>query len=245
MELGKLHEGLLIRRYKRFLADIETDGGVITAHCPNTGAMTGCAERGSRVWFSLSDNPRRKYAATWELVDTGSGFASVNTLRANALVKEAIEAGRITALDCDVPLRAEAPIPGGGGRFDFQLQTQPATFVEVKSVTLRQSRGVGMFPDAVSSRGQKHLRALMARAEAGDRAVLLFCAQHTGVGMVTPAASIDPHYANLLDEALSAGVEVLAYGCELIWREHMPVEFVIGKSLPFDSQRGELSGSVV
>ena len=208
VELPELHEGVLVRRYKRFLADIETANGLITAHCPNTGAMTGCAEPGWPVWYSISENPKRKYAATWELVDTGRGICSVNTGRANHLVREAVEKGVIAGLK-GTEIRAEAKIPDGSGRFDLLVDD---TFVEVKSVTLLRSEGQGAFPDAVSSRALKHVRALVDVIALGYRGVLVFCAQHTGVQSVTPANDIDPAYAQGLKEAVAKGVEVLALG---------------------------------
>lgn len=214
MQLPQLHTGTLIKRYKRFLADIESEQGVFTAHCPNTGAMTGCAEPGWQVWYSLSDNPKRKYPATWELVDTAQGVCGVNTSFANKLVGEAIRRGRIAGLGPVESLQSEVPIPSGNGRFDFALGGElHRTFVEVKSVTLHVGDGQGLFPDAVSTRAVKHVRELQACVAAGHRAVLIFCAQHCGIKRVSPASEIDPSYAAALGEAIDAGVEVRAYGC--------------------------------
>lgn len=216
MKLPVLYSGVLVRRYKRFLADIDTaQGESITAHCPNTGAMTGCAEPGSTVYFSLSDNPKRKYPHTLELVETSLGMVSVNTGRANSLVGEALEAQKIAALAGYSDIKAEAKIPDGGGRFDFLLRgpEKPDVFVEVKSVSLSQGNGLGAFPDAVSERALKHVNALKRMVETGHRGVLLFCAQHCGIERVTPARSIDPAYARGLEVAIDAGVEVYALGC--------------------------------
>ena len=228
MDLPELHEGVLRRRYKRFLADIETKAGALTAHCPNTGAMTGCAEPGWSVWYSLSDNPKRKYAATWEIVDTEQGHCSVNTGRANHLVKEAIEDGVIQELSGQT-IRTEAPIPDGSGRFDLLVDD---AYVEVKSVTLRREDGVGEFPDAVSARALKHVRALEAVVAEGYRGVLIFCAQHTGINAVRPALSIDPAYAQGLTDAIGNGVEVYAYGITLDL-EARPARIRIDRALPF------------
>lgn len=208
MDLPPLHQGVLLRRYKRFLADIETPDGVITAHCPNTGAMTGCAEPGRPVWYSLSDNPKRKYRATWEMVDTGQGICSVNTGRANHLVREGIETGVIGELT-SAEIRAEAKIPDGSGRFDFLVGD---AYVEVKSVTLLTTQRVGAFPDAVSTRALKHVRALQDVQSQGYRGVLIFCAQHTGIDAVRPAHEVDTAYAEGVREAIDSGVEVYAYG---------------------------------
>lgn len=206
----------MLKRYKRFLADIETPEGVLTAHCPNTGAMTGCAEPGSRVWYSLSDNPRRKYAATWEIVETAAGKCSVNTGRANGLVAAALARGVLDPLAGYARCKPEAAIPQGGGRFDFLLDDHPQfapAYVEVKSVTLSLGEGLGAFPDAVSTRALKHVLALRDRVADGQRGVLIFCAQHCGIERVRTAEHIDPGYAEGLAEAAASGVEVLAYGC--------------------------------
>ena len=215
MQLPTLYQGQLLKRYKRFLADIHTDNGDFTAHCPNTGAMTGCAEPGRDVWFSLSDNPKRKYAATWELVDTGSGICSVNTGRANKLVAEAITTGVIDNVGDVASLKPEIAIPQGNGRFDFGLQDAAGqVYIEVKSVTLVTGDGHGAFPDAVSSRAKKHVDALRVCVAQGHRGVLIFCAQHTGIDQVSPAFEIDPAYACALKTAQAAGVEIRAYGCQ-------------------------------
>ncbi len=215
MKLPQLLSGRLIRRYKRFLADVElANGEALTVHCPNTGAMTGCAEPGSRVWLSESHNERRKYRHTWEIVETPAGMVSVNTGRANALVGEAIETGVLQEFSGALTVRAEAKIPEGNGRFDFLVRsTGGCAWVEVKSTTLWMAEGMGAFPDAVSARALKHLDALITRVRAGDRGVLIFCAQHCGIEAVRAAAEIDPAYAQRLREAADLGVEIAAYGC--------------------------------
>ena len=215
MKLPALQDGVLLRRYKRFLADVEMpDGSVVTVHCPNTGAMTGCAEPGSRVWLSISDNLKRKYPHTLEIVQTGQGYVSVNTGRANHLVAEALQQGRVAGLPAPLSVKAEAKIPEGDGRFDFLVGDEGGNVsVEVKSTTLLVGEQVGAFPDAVSSRALKHLQALARRVAAGERALLIFCAQHCGIEQVRPAAEIDAAYAEKLAEVCRLGVEVQAYGC--------------------------------
>lgn len=209
-----LHRGRLLRRYKRFLADIDVGGEVRTLHCPNTGAMTGCAEPGSEAWFSISADPRRKYPGTLEVVCTPRGRVGVNTSLANRLVAEAIGAGRVPELAGYSDLSREVAIPGERGRFDFSLVGDCGTcWVEVKSMTLCLEDGTGAFPDAVSERALRHVQALMARRQDGERAVLLFCVQHTGVRWATPADHIQPAYGAALRAAVDLGVEVLAYGC--------------------------------
>lgn len=215
-----LTEGRLIGRYKRFLADVRLAGGeVVTAHCPNTGSMLGCQPDDARVWLSRSDNPRRKLAYTWELVEAAPGaLACINTARPNAQAREAVESGRIAALDGYRQIRAEVRYGTEKSRIDLHLSehdSAPDAWVEVKNVTLCEA-GTGFFPDAVTTRGQKHLRELIARVRAGDRAVLLFCVNHTGISQVRPADHIDPTYGRLLREAVSAGVEVLAWRADLL-----------------------------
>ncbi len=215
MILPKLIRGTLQRRYKRFLADVQlADGTGITVHCPNTGAMTGCAEPGWPVWLSASDNPKRKYRHTWELVETPDGSVSVNTGRANALVAEALKAGRVIG---EVEhIRPEIKIPEGDGRFDFLVRRGSSDiYIEVKSVTLLVEGDEGAFPDAVSARALKHVGALQKRVQAGDRAVLVFCAQHTGIKRVRVAQEIDPGYAEAVRAAQAQGVEVVALGCAI------------------------------
>lgn len=214
-----LVEGRLIRRYKRFLADVQLmDGSEVTAHCPNTGSMLGCKPDGARVWLSQSDNPKRKLKYTWELVETAPGeFACINTARPNSQAREAIEAGRVRELAGYSQCRAEVRYGEEKSRIDLLLSghdSAPDAWVEVKNVTLAEN-GNGYFPDAVTTRGQKHLRELMGQVANGDRAVLFFLVNHTGINTVRPADHIDPAYGNLLREACAAGVEVLAYRASL------------------------------
>jgi sugar fermentation stimulation protein A len=213
-----LEEGRLLRRYKRFFADIETASGPLTIHCPNTGSMLNCLNPGGRVWFSRNDDPRRKLRGTWDLGETPHGrLACLNTGRANALVEEALRAGVIAELAGFSELRREVRYGEENSRADFRLELPggPA-YVEVKSVTLGfADSAVAAFPDAVTARGAKHLRELAALARQGVRAVLLYCVNLAGIEAVRVAGEIDPGYAAALREARAAGVEVLAYGAEI------------------------------
>lgn len=214
-----LEEGRLLRRYKRFLADIETAGGEqLTIHCPNTGSMLNCMSEGCRVWFRRSQDPKRKLPGTWELGETPHGrLACINTARANALVEEALRGGVITELAGFTGLRREVRFGEENSRADFCLQfaTGPA-WIEVKSVTLGfADSAVAAFPDARTERGSRHLRELAAQARAGVRAVQLYCVNLSGIEAVRAAQEIDPAYAAGLCEAREAGVEVLAYGAEI------------------------------
>ncbi|APC17477.1 sugar fermentation stimulation protein SfsA [Pseudomonas frederiksbergensis] len=218
-----LEEGRLIRRYKRFLADIETVGGeLLTIHCPNTGSMFNCMVEGGQVWFSRSNDPKRKLPGTWEISETPQGrLACVNTARANTLIEEALRDGLITELNGFIGLKREVPYGQENSRIDFRLDypSGPA-FVEVKSVTLGfDGSAVAAFPDAVTQRGAKHLRELACLARDGIRAVQLYCVNLTGIDAVRPAEEIDPGYAAALREAKAAGVEVLAYGVSLTSHE--------------------------
>ncbi|HCH78535.1 MULTISPECIES: DNA/RNA nuclease SfsA [Stutzerimonas stutzeri subgroup] len=214
-----LEQGRLVRRYKRFLADIITDEGeALCIHCPNTGSMLNCMGEGARVWFQRSSDPRRKLPGTWELVETPQGrLACVNTARANPLVEEALLNGQIAELAGFTTLKREVAYGVENSRVDFRLDyAGTAAFVEVKSVTLGFAETpVAAFPDAVTTRGARHLRELATLARAGVRAVQLYCVNLSGIEAVRPAEEIDPAYAAALREAQAAGVEVLAYGVDL------------------------------
>ena len=213
-----LIKGTLVKRYKRFLADVTLENNkLVTAHCPNTGSMKGCAKSGWQVWLSPSTNPKRKLAYTWELTFTDQQhWIGINTHRANALVKEAIQNTHIPELTDYANLKAEVKFGEENSRIDFLL-TDPNKvdcYVEVKSVTLLEN-GRGYFPDAKTLRGQKHLRELSHIAKQGKRAVLLFCVQHTGIEFMHVAEYIDPDYAFELKQAVKNGVEILCYGCSI------------------------------
>jgi sugar fermentation stimulation protein A len=209
----------LIRRYKRFLADVRLDDGTeLTAHCPNTGSLLGCQTPGSRIWLSRSDNPKRKYAYTWELLEFAPGaMVGINTGRSNALVREAIESGVIGELTGYDAIRAEVRYGDENSRVDFLLSGDiGACYVEVKNVTAAVGDGIAVFPDAVSVRGTRHLRELMSTLGQGrQRAVLCYCVQRSDVHEVRPADDIDPDYGRTLREAMRAGVEVIAYRASL------------------------------
>lgn len=233
---GNLIEGRLIKRYKRFLADVQlADGEVVTAHCPNTGSMMGCQPEDARVWLTPASNPKRKLRYTWELVETAPGvLACVNTGRPNAQARQAVEAGRIPVLAGYAVVRAEVRYGEEKSRIDLHLSGHSRhadAWVEVKNVTLCES-GVGYFPDAVTLRGQKHLRELITCVRAGDRAVLLFCVNHTGVHEVRPADHIDPAYGNLLRQAAAEGVELIAWQADLAREEQPSGTLALVRELP-------------
>ncbi|WP_420348946.1 DNA/RNA nuclease SfsA [Pelagibius sp.] len=209
--------GRLLKRYKRFLADVELeDGGVVVAHCANPGSMLGLAAPGSVVWLSPAQNPARKLRFSWELVDSEGALVGINTGRANSLVGEALDQGRIPALDASGRVRREVPY-GARSRVDFLLQKDGVKdcYLEVKSVTLKRSDGLAEFPDSVTARGARHLEELAAMVAGGHRAVLLFLVQRGDCREVGVARDIDPHYGEALDRARAQGVEVLCYSCEV------------------------------
>lgn len=215
MTLPPVILGTLIKRYKRFLADVElADGSVITVHCPNTGRMTTCAEPGWKVALSDSQNPKRKYRYTWELVHNGDCWISVNTGRANAMAFEAVSNGVIPELaGYDEVLREQT---FGNSRFDLLLKKgDELCYVEVKNVTLLADDGCYAFPDAVTDRGRKHLNELIDVVKAGHRAAMLFVIPRSDGTSFRSAQEVDPKYAEALIAADSAGVEIHAWSAEV------------------------------
>lgn len=213
-----LKKAVLIKRYKRFLADVVLeDGTETTIYCANTGAMTGCAEAGDTVLYSTSDNKKRKYQYTWEFTITQQGhWICVNTAKANSLVAEAIAQQQIPELLGYEHCKAEVKYGEENSRIDFLLTDEHKVdcYIEVKSCTLldeREQANNGYFPDAVTTRGQKHLRELIEMKQQGHRSVLLFAVLHSGIKSVQPADFIDKKYAALFVQAKIAGVEVLYY----------------------------------
>jgi len=223
----------LLRRYKRFLADVVlADGEETTVHVANPGAMTGLAAPGTKVWLSKSDNPARKLTYSWELaeVDFGSGmeFVGVNTGHPNALVAVAIAAGAIRELSGYGSLRREVKY-GRNSRIDFLLEQEgkPRCFVEVKNVHLMRGRGLAEFPDSVTARGAKHLEELFAVAAQGHRAVMMFLVQIGSADRLALARDIDPNYGVAFDRARSGGVEAIAYRCSI-----SPTEITVADAIP-------------
>lgn len=224
-------QATLLKRYKRFLTDIRLSSGEeMTIHCPNTGSMKNCWVTETPCWFSRSNNPKRKLPGTLEISTTPDGdLVGVNTQRPNHLIREGIENGTITELQGYDSIKPEVKYGEENSRIDLLLSKgESQCYVEVKNTTLGVGNGKVLFPDAVTTRGAKHLRELIKMVEEGHRAVLVFCVQHSGAKAVGPADEIDPQYGEVLREAIAAGVEILAYGCHLT-----PEEIVVTQRLPF------------
>lgn len=208
----ELISGTLIRRYKRFLADVQLDNGdTVTAHCPNTGSMKGCCEPRQPVYLSIHDNPRRKLKYTWELIRMPSSLVGVNTLVPNRLVFESVRAGKIAELSGYHHVRREVKI-SAHSRIDLALSGdgRRQCYVEIKNCTLVED-GTAQFPDAVTARGLKHLHELVAQVESGSRAVMFYFIQRMDAGIFKPADHIDADYGKQLRRAVDQGVEILAY----------------------------------
>lgn len=199
----------LLRRYKRFLADVELpDGRQLTVHCPNTGSMIGCSSPGLTAMISSSANPNRKYRHTLEMVKVAGSWVGINTSLTNRLVREALENAIFPELDPFEQIKAE--VKCGNSRLDFLLTNKgELTYLEVKNCTLAR-QGIALFPDAITARGTKHLQELLRLHEAGHRAALIFCVQLQDVDHFKPAGDIDPLYARTLAEVYRQGVLVLA-----------------------------------
>lgn len=211
-----LRPARLIRRYKRFLADVELPGGrVVTVHCPNPGAMTGLDAPGSEVWLSPAQSATRKLPFTWELIQVGQGLVGINTAHPNFLAAEAIRDGRIGQLQGYSELRREVKY-GRNSRIDILLQhdRRPPCYVEVKNVHLRRT-SLAEFPDCVTARGAKHLDELRDMVAAGSRAVMVYIVQRADCDRFSIAADIDPTYAKGLSRAVAEGVEAICYACRL------------------------------
>jgi sugar fermentation stimulation protein A len=230
-----LIKGTLLKRYKRFLADVAlADGTVVTAHCANPGSMLSVNEPGSEVWLSPSRNPERKLKFSWEMIRVGKYLVGINTSHPNGLVAEAIQAGAIGELAGYGSLRREVKY-GKNSRIDILLENGAGEkcYVEVKNVTMKRDlapTAPAEFPDSVTERGAKHLVELSAMVRQGHRAVMLYLVQRQDSEGFAIAADVDPGYARALSKARRAGVEAFAYGCRLSTRE-----IAVAGAIPFSS----------
>lgn len=222
-----LVRGRLVRRYKRFLADVQlASGETVVAHCPNPGAMLGLIDAATEVWLSRSDDPKRALPWSWEMASHADGLIGINTARPNRLAEEAIAAGAVAELTGYDAIRREVAY-GERSRVDLVLERPgERCYVEIKNVHLMRTPGLAEFPDCVTARGAKHLRELAALATAGVRAVVLFVVQRADATSFAVAHDLDPTFAAGWKAARAAGVEALCYGCAL-----SPEQIVLDKAL--------------
>jgi sugar fermentation stimulation protein A len=212
-----LVEGRLLRRYKRFLADVALDSGeTVTVHCANPGSMIGLAEPGMRVLVSRATNPKRKLPWSWELVEADGALVGINTAHPNRIVEDALASGAIAELGGYDNLRREVRY-GKNSRIDFLLSGHdiPDAYVEVKNVHLSRKKGLSEFPDSVTARGAKHLAELTAMVGSGHRGAMLYLIHRGDTDAFSLARDIDPKYAAAFDRARDAGVEMIAYRCRV------------------------------
>ncbi|WP_147126370.1 DNA/RNA nuclease SfsA [Shimia ponticola] len=221
--------GTLIRRYKRFLAEVElADGAIVTAHCPNPGSMMGLKAPGLKVWLEPNDDPKKKLKYGWRVAEPGGVMVGIDTATPNRIVKEALEARRVTELADYGTVRPEVKY-GTNSRVDFLLTEPglPDAYVEVKNVHLLRRDDWAEFPDSVTTRGAKHLYELSDMVAQGHRAIMLYVVQYMGCGRFTLAEDLDPAYAKAYRAAREAGVEMLAYGCDV-----SPEEITLAGPMP-------------
>ena len=225
----KLVHGTLIKRYKRFLADVKLDDGTeVVAHCTNSGSMKSCLENGAEVYLSPVNDPKRKTQFTWEMIKINGDWVGINTGNPNKLAFEAVSAGAIPGLEGYTTVKREVKF--GDSRFDvFAEKEHEKCFIEVKNVTLKEGK-YALFPDAVTIRGQKHLNTLIEVKKRGMRAVMLYIVQRSDVEVFAPALEIDPEYSKMLKKAVEAGVEVIPVKAKVL-----PESIELGKILPIKS----------
>lgn len=224
-----LLQGVLVKRYKRFMADVKLrNGHLITAHCPNSGGMLTCCEPGRAVYLSRHNDPQRKLKYTWEIIHMPGSLVGVNTLVPNRLVRAAILANRVEALTGYTSVRAEIPY-GINSRIDLLLEEgEKRCFVEVKNCTLVED-GIACFPDAVTTRGLKHLKELQEQVRMGDRSVMFFLVQRMDAVRFRPADQIDEKYGIELRKAIKNGVEIMVYDVSLDLKS-----IALNRALPFE-----------
>ena len=211
----RLLQGVLIKRYKRFIIDIKYKNKIITAHCPNSGSMMGLLDRGNKAWFSLSDNPKRKLKYTLEMIEVKNKKVGINTLLTNKIVLEALKHKKINSLNKFNHIKTESKF-SDGTRFDFLLSNdKEKCFLEVKNVTLLRENKIAEFPDAITSRGTKHLNELCNAKKKGYQSYILYLIQRENCDSFKIARDIDEEYIIAFSKALKSGVKVLCYDCKL------------------------------
>ena len=211
----KLLQGTLIKRYKRFFVDIRLQNRTITAHCPNSGSMLGLLKAGNKVWFSESDNPKRKLKYTLQIIEIDNKLVGINTHLTNKIILESLKAKRIQSLSKFTKIQPETKF-SNNTRFDFLISnSKEKCFLEVKNVTLVREKNIAEFPDAITSRGTKHLNELVEAKKKGYQSYLLFLIQREDCKLLKIAKDIDINYNNSFNLALKNGVKILCYDCKL------------------------------
>ena len=211
---SKLISGLLIKRYKRFFADIKIKNQIVTAHCPNTGSMQGLLNAGNKVWISKTDNPNRKLKYTLEIIESGKSKVGVNTHSSNKIVHHALKNDLIDELKEFIEIKPEAKF-GENTRFDFLLfKKKDKAFIEVKNVTLSRNKKIAEFPDAITTRGLKHINELVKASKKNYKIFILYLIQRDDCKSFTIAKDIDPYYANALAKAVKNKLKILCYDCK-------------------------------
>ena len=211
---SELISGLLIKRYKRFFADIKIKNQIVTAHCPNTGSMQGLLNAGNKVWISKTDNPNRKLKYTLEIIESGKSKVGVNTHSSNKIVYHALKNNLINELKDFREIKPEAKF-GENTRFDFLVfKKKNKAFIEVKNVTLSRNKKIAEFPDAITTRGLKHINELVKASKKNYKIFIIYLIQRDDCNSFTIAKDIDPYYANALAKAVKNKLKILCYDCK-------------------------------
>ena len=211
---NKLISGVFIKRYKRFFVDVQIENKVITAHCPNTGSMKGLLKEGNKVWLSKSNNPDRKLKYTLQIIEDDSSKVGVNTHLTNKIVLDALKNNLIKEFDKDIIIKPEVKF-GDNTRFDFLITKKNyKAFVEVKNVTLARKPKIAEFPDAITSRGAKHIEELIKASKKGYEVYIAFIIQREDCNQFAIASDIDPEYSKLLSKAVKKKLNILCYDCK-------------------------------
>ena len=211
---NKLISGVFIKRYKRFFVDVQIENKVITAHCPNTGSMKGLLKEGNKVWLSKSNNPDRKLKYTLQIIEDNNSKVGVNTHLTNKIILDALKNNLIKEFDKNITIKPEVKF-GDNTRFDFLITKKNyKAFVEVKNVTLMRKPKIAEFPDAITSRGAKHIEELIKASKKGYEIYIAFIIQREDCNQFTIASDIDPEYSKLLSKAVKKKLNILCYDCK-------------------------------
>ena len=211
---NKLISGIFIKRYKRFFVDVQIENKLVTAHCPNTGSMLGLLNEGNKVWLTKSDNPNRKLKYTLQIIEDNKSKVGVNTHLTNKIVLNALENNLIKEFSKDIKIKPEVRF-GESTRFDFLISKKNyKAFIEVKNVTLKRKPKIAEFPDAITSRGAKHINELIKASKKGYKIYIAFIIQREDCDQLSIASDIDPEYSQILSKAIRNKLKVLSYDCK-------------------------------